>query len=85
MAIEAPGHAQRFLLPDNLKLRYVPMTTFAANSYAQMSAVIEIRVIRELMNPGPSHGGFLSSNFLLSLSTSRCRSLLMYDNSCRFA
>ncbi len=58
MAIEAPGHAQGFLLSDNFKHSYVPMTARTANSRAQMSAMIEIRVIRELVNPDPPHGGF---------------------------
>jgi len=56
MAIEAPSHAQRLDLHHYFSLCDIAMTMLAVDPGTQMSAVVEIIEIGQLMNPHPLYG-----------------------------
>ena len=53
VAIQAPGHAERFDLSDDVHLVDLTVTGDAADSPRHVSAVIEAGVVGEIVDPLP--------------------------------
>ena len=56
MAVQAPAHAERFVLVDLFHLIDPAVTTHAADAAGHVGAVIEVGVVGEVMNLHPLHG-----------------------------
>jgi hypothetical protein len=56
VAIQAPPHGQRLSLGDAIHLFHVSMTGLTGNALGDVAFVIEMNMIRELMNPNPLNG-----------------------------
>src|SRR5581483_5422015 len=56
MAIQTEGHAQRLGLGNFVHLVDLPMTFHAANTPVHMDGMVEINVIRKLVNLDPGDG-----------------------------
>lgn len=53
VTIQTPFHVKRVLLPGERHLVHRPMAGFAADSFADVNAVIEEHKIRQVVNPIP--------------------------------
>jgi len=53
MTFQAPLHVQGIFSPHQGHLVHLPVTFDAANSFVDVDAVIEINVIRQIVNSGP--------------------------------
>ena len=53
MTIEAPPHVKRLLLPGDRHLIDPPVTSDASDAFVYMNTVIEIHVVRKIINAGP--------------------------------
>jgi len=56
MAIEAPTHGQRLIHADNFHLIDAPVATSATHPGREVHAVVEKRVVGQLVHPHPAHG-----------------------------
>src|SRR5699024_3600965 len=56
VTVEAPAHAQRLHLPDDVHAIYAPVTAFASHADIDMCGMIEIGIIRKVVYPYPFNG-----------------------------
>ena len=57
VAVQTPGHAERLHLLDDVHLRYIAMATETPHTGIQVSSVIEIHKIRQLVHFHPLDRG----------------------------
>ena len=55
MALKAECHAERLVVSDNFHFVDLPVTLDTADPSVYVGSVIEVGVIRSLMNPNPRH------------------------------
>lgn len=55
MTVQAPTHAQGFLVNDHRHLVHLAMTAHAADASPDMHGMVEVNVVRRLVDPDPWH------------------------------
>ncbi len=75
MAVEAPTHALRLIVPDDFHVVHRPMTAGAANPAVHVHGVIKIHVIRGLVDADP----FDWNVFFVTLTDNRQLRALLLD------
>ena len=63
MALQAPFHLQRSVLPHQRHSIHRPVTRSATHALADMNAVIEVNVVGQIVDAGP-HDGFAGAEAL---------------------